>query len=425
MSADARWRDLLRDARDAFDLTRAEDQAHLTALADALQEADAPEQELRAAADEADAPLELRMAEKLVASRRHLTGEDVPATRVAVVFAMWGEQNRLQPRSADNPHGEDALRTKVAQLEWVTAGTPVGWTLYAVDDGCPFGSGALARQIADETGEERVRVLHLADHLPAESGPLRGLASAEDSRKGGSIVLGAAQALADGADVVVYTDADSSVHLGQLGLLLEPFHRDGVPVVLGDRRHPESVLVKDAARWGVGIKNLRHMQRMAGEAIFGRGILDTQAAFKLYDRGVLEHILADPVVFDFSFDTDWIGAFLAQEQPYVQVPFAFIDSASESATAKQQPMTTWEVLLKGLVAALEHRGLLRTPSAREMAEVITSEVDTHEDLEAVIDHLPPELEHAGEAEYGDPDVMSPARMREFLQERKAAAAQEG
>lgn len=425
MTADTAWRELAAGARDAFDLTLAGDQEHLTALVDALLEADAPGHELRAAAMEPEARLELRLAEKLVASRRYLTGEGVAETRVAVVFAMWGEQNRLQPRSEENPHGEDALRTKIAQLDRATSGTPVTWTLYAVDDGCPFGSGGLVQQIAQEEGEMRVRVLHLAEHLPTETGPLRGLASAGESRKGGSIVLGAAQALADGADVVVYTDADSSVHLGQLGLLLEPHHRTGVPVVLGDRRHPESVLVKDAARWGVGIKNLRHMQRMAGEEIFGRGILDTQAAFKLYDRAVLEHILADPVVFDFSFDTDWIAAFLAQDLPYAQVPFAFIDSASESATAKQQPMTTWEVLLTGLVAALEHRGLLRTDAAREMADVIRTEVTSHEVLEAVIDHLPPELESATEEDYGDPEVMSPARMREFLRERVAAAAREG
>jgi hypothetical protein len=38
---------------------------------------------------------------------------------------MWGEENRLRPKAADNPHGEDSLVTKLEQLDWVTRGTPI------------------------------------------------------------------------------------------------------------------------------------------------------------------------------------------------------------------------------------------------------------------------------------------------------------
>ena len=98
-------------------------------------------------------------------------------------------------------------------------------------------------------------------------------------------------AIKAGAKAVIYTDADNSVHLGQLGLLLEPFIERERRVVLGSRKHGDSVLVKDAARWGIGIAILRHMQRMAGAAIFSRGILDTQAAFKLYESSLLAEII--------------------------------------------------------------------------------------------------------------------------------------
>ncbi len=403
---------LVEGAPDAIDLTDPGDQDRVLAMAEALlAESELGADELRAAAT--TAPLSFRLAAKLVESRRALLV--APPTTVGVVFAMWGEQNRLRPRSADNPHGEDSLRAKIAQLRWATAGTAVDWRLYAVDDGCPSDSGGLARQIAAEAGaSDRVTVLFLADHVPTSTGPLRSLTSPDDSRKGGSIVLGAQRAIDDGVDAVVYTDADLSAHLGQLGLLVRPFREAGDRVVIGNRRHPESVLVKDAARWGIGIKSLRHMQRMAGEAIFSQGILDTQAAFKLYESGLLADIVADPVVFDFSFDTDWIGAFLARGVGFTQVPFAFLDSAAESATAKQEPMTTWEMLLKGMVASLRHHDLLRTPASREMADVIDEEVRTHRDLDAILDVLPPELADAGEAEYGDPAVMSPAAMRAWL-----------
>lgn len=36
------------------------------------------------------------------------------------------------------------------------------------------------------------------------------------------------------------------------------------------------------------------------------------------------------IVYDFSFDTDWSLAALAQDDAFGQVPFAFIDSFSES-----------------------------------------------------------------------------------------------
>ncbi len=411
---------LILSARTTFDLTEPDHQESLLRLAEALlADESISAAAVQAKARQATAPLEFRLAAKLVSSRSFLLHDQQPR-KIGVVFAMWGEQNRLQPKSAANPHGEDALRTKIRQLEWVSRGTALDWRLYPVDDGCPYGSGHVAREIAaDSAADHTIQVLFLAEHLPAAHGPLRRLASVEDSRKAGAIILGCSQAIADGADAIIYTDADNSVHLGQIGLLLQPFVQDGFKVVLGNRRHPDSVLVKDGARWGIGIKNLRHMQRMIGQAIFSCGILDTQAAFKLYESRLLEAILADPTVFDFSFDTDWIAAFIARNQPFAQIPFAFLDSAAESATAKQQPMTTWETLLLGLLKALRRHNLLLTPASRKMAQVIDEEIFDYRDLELIINHLPPELAAAGEEDYGKTEVMSPEAMQAWIRRRKA------
>lgn len=407
-------------ARTSFDLT---DPAHHQSLRRLVEQMLANEhltrEELDEAANGADAPLTFRMAAMLYRSRMRMLSLTEPV-HVAVVFAMWGEQHRLHPRSDANPFGEDALRRKIEQLDWVCRGTPAHWSLYAVDDGCPHHSGEIAEDIAATYDPAKpVNVRHLAEYLPAADGPLRHLASVDDSRKAGAIIAGSMQAIDDGVDAVIYTDADSSVHLGQIGLLVEPFVNEGMRVVLGNRKHPASVLVKDGARWGIGIKNLRHMQRMAGHAIFSRNIADTQAAFKLYDADLLKRIIATPTVFDFSFDTDWIAAFLSMGEGFAQTPFAFIDSAAESATAKQIPMTTWETLLHGLVRSLRHHDLLYTAYSREMADVIDEEITDYRDLELIIDHLPDELVDAGEADYGDPTVMPPAAMRQWIQKRKA------
>lgn len=410
---------LLEQAKTHFDLTDASHQSGLYQITESLLALPGlTESELTAVAIQPETPLEFKLAAKLVESRRFMTENSKPV-KIGLIFAMWGEQNRLYPKSDENPNGEDSLRTKLAQLDWITRETAVEWTLYAVDDGCPHDSGRIAQEIADTHPlGHKVKVSFLSQAVPTDSGPLANLASADDSRKGGAVIYGCMQALEDGVDAIIYTDADSSVHLGQIGLLLRPFLVDGTRAVLGNRKHPNAVLVKQEARWGIGIKVLRHMQRMVGQAIFSGNIKDTQAAFKLYERNVLSGIIAQPSVYDFSFDTDWILALLAKEEAFTTVPFAFIDSFAESASIVQGPMTTWETLLKGLVTAVRARGVTHS---EEMARVLDEEIHSSADLDLLINHLPTELEDAGPQEWGDPAVMSAAAMQKWIQERKAAA----
>ena len=414
---------LISAARTEFDLTDPSHQESILQLAERflqeLAEGSEAGEDLKNKLRAEGVPMEARMAGLLAGSRKWMI-ENQQARKVAVVFAMWGEQNRLQPKSKDNPNGEDSLVAKLEQLEWAAKDSKIDWQLYAVDDGCPHGSGEIARRVASEHPlGDKVSVLSLADALPASDGPLHDLASADDSRKAGAIILGAMGAINESADAVIYTDADNSVHLGQIGLLLQPYIDAGAPVVLGDRKHADSVLVKEGARWGIGIKVLRHMQRMIGHAVFSQGILDTQAAFKLYDSGLLKEIIAEPTVYDFSFDTDWILAALKRGVDIRQVPFAFIDSAAESASITQGPMTTWETLLFGLEKQVRKYGFAQGDAAA-MGAVLREEIKDYRDLEKVIDHLPPELEAAGEEDFGNPAVMSADAMRSWLRARVAS-----
>jgi hypothetical protein len=95
---------LISNARTQFDLTEAADQESLYALAEALLALpDVSPEELKATARSEDTPLEFKIAAKLADSRRFLQANDQPL-KVGVLFAMWGEQHRLHPKSADNPH---------------------------------------------------------------------------------------------------------------------------------------------------------------------------------------------------------------------------------------------------------------------------------------------------------------------------------
>ena len=247
------------------DIASRADQRRIGGLADELVDSGASTEELRAAGADPDQPLDLRVAIKLALSK-HALRTATWSGRLGVVFAMWGEQRRLRPRDDFNPTGEDALHVKLDQLEWLFSGTDVDWRIYPVDDGDPDDSAAVAEErAAEHECGHRVQVLRLAEAIPALRGPMAGLRHVDDSRKGGAIVLGAQVGLAEGCDAIVMTDADNSVNLGQIGLLLAPF-AGGADVVIGDRKHAESVLVKAEARWGPGIVVLRHMQRMVGRA---------------------------------------------------------------------------------------------------------------------------------------------------------------
>ncbi len=404
------------DVGSALELSTAEydiaDRSHhrrVRAIAEELLAGGATEQELSRIGNDGSQPLDLRVATRVAASKRRITS-DGPALSIAVVIAMWGEQRRLRPPGEENPTGEDSLHVKLDQLSWLLEGSPVSWRLYLVDDGDPDDSASVAAERAgSHPSGDRVTVLRLGDVVPADSGPLAALGSVDESRKGGAIVYGAATALADGCDAVVMTDADNSVDLAQVGLLIGGF-TDGADVVIGDRKDPRSVLVKAEARWGPGIVALRHMQRMVGRQLFERGLRDTQAAFKLYGRQALEPILAAPSTYGFSFDSDWLYATIASGGVISAVPFAFIDSFAESASITQGPMTTWESLLRGLVDAARARGV---DHDEEMASVVDELADAAT-LERVVTTVPPQLDGVDPVLLGDPAVMSPAEMKAWI-----------
>ncbi|MEM9041140.1 MAG: glycosyltransferase [Actinomycetota bacterium] len=393
-----------------FDIASPDDQARVLRLADSLIAGGRTPEELEEDARSGDVSIDLALAHKLARSRQEVLDLDWSG-RLAIVFAMWGEQRRLRPRDAHNPTGEDALNTKLDQLDWLFADTDVDWSVLPVDDGDPDDSATVAAERAAlHPSGGRVTVLRLGDAIPADAGPLATLDHVDDSRKGGAIVLGAANALDGGADAIVMTDADNSVHLGQVGLLLRPFVGGDAGAVIGDRKHPDSVLVKAEARWGPGIVVLRHMQRMVGRALFDRGLRDTQAAFKLYGRPALESIIAAPSTFGFAFDSDWLYAAVNTGAPIERVPFAFIDSFEESASLAQGPMTTWESLLRGLVAAARARG---ADHDEEMAHVV-DEFGDAATLERVVTQVPAELEGVADVALGQRSTMTPAALRDWL-----------
>ena len=273
-------------------------------------------------------------AEASAAARsRQRLSELAGPIHLTVVWAMYGETGRMVPRAA-HPHGEDFVRAKVAQLDWLTGGlASVTWSIIACDDGCPnrpssadLMTGIAAAEGYPAEGHRSVRVLRLAEVIEGDfpvSPAFDRLTSTEQSRKGGSILAGLAAAIrtgptqADGAGrhVVCYTDADLSANLAQLGSLVAPVVTgDKIVGALGQRYGIEgAVLVRPdgpvTEPHSTGDKPdkiiilFRHFVRALLIPALAQ-VLDTQAGFKAFDGAALGPAIGQMTFFNETFDVE-------------------------------------------------------------------------------------------------------------------------
>jgi hypothetical protein len=265
-------------------------------------------------------------------SRRRL-GELTGPVRFTVVWAMYGETGRMVPRAA-HPHGEDFVRAKVRQLDWLTSGLPtVTWNIIACDDGCPDepSSADLMMEIAaaegyPRAGQRGVTVLRLAEVIEGDisiNPAFDQLTSTDQSRKGGSILAGLAAAIGTdpaqpngaGQHLVCYTDADLSANLAQLGSLAVPLVAGGGVVgALGQRYGVEGAVLVRAdgpvtEPHSTGDKPdkiiilFRHFVRATLIPSLAH-VLDTQAGFKVFDGAALGPALRQMTSFNETFDVE-------------------------------------------------------------------------------------------------------------------------
>jgi len=265
-------------------------------------------------------------------ARRRLAGLTGPI-HLTVVWAMYGETGRMVPHT-EHSHGEDFVRAKVGQLDWLTGALPgVTWSIIACDDGCPdqpssadVMTGIVAAEGYPAEGHRSVTVLRLADVIADDisiSPAFDRLTSTDQSRKGGSILASLAAAIRTGpvrADdagrhVVCYTDADLSANLAQLGSLAAAVVAgDKVVGALGQRYGIEGAVLVGAdgpvteprSTGGKPDKIIilfRHFVRAMLIPALAH-VLDTQAGFKAFDGAALGPVLGQMTSFNETFDVE-------------------------------------------------------------------------------------------------------------------------
>jgi hypothetical protein len=359
-------------------------------------------------------------AEAMAAARsRRRLAELTGPIHLTVVWAMYGETGRMVPRTA-HPHGEDFVRAKVRQLDWLTGGLPgVTWSIIACDDGCPDrpSSADLMTDIAAAEGYPReghrsVTVLRLAEVIGSDvsiSPAFDRLTSTEQSRKGGSILAGLAAAAGtgpapvngSGRHVVCYTDADLSANLAQLGSLAAPVVAgDKVVGALGQRYGIEgAVLIRadgpvtephsTSDKPDKIIILFRHFVRALLIPSLAH-VLDTQAGFKVFDGAALGPAIGQMTSFNETFDVELL-IHLAQHygpQALAVEPIVFTEDFAATNFPSVEPGPRHLAMVRQVVELYDRLVAPITPVTGEAADLLslirTLDLD---DYVTLIDHL--------------------------------------
>jgi hypothetical protein len=341
-------------------------------------------------------------AEAVAAARsRRRLGELAGPVHLTVVWAMYGETGRMVPRAV-HPHGEDFVRAKVRQLDWLTGGLPgVTWSIMACDDGCPDRppSADLMTDIAAAEGYPRaghrsVTVLRLAEMIGGGfsiSPAFDQLTSTDQSRKGGSILAALAAALRTdptrangGRHLVCYTDADLSSNLAQLGSLAAPVVAgDQVVGGLGQRYGIEgAVLVRAdgpvAEPHSTGDKPdkiiilFRHFVRASLIPPLAQ-VLDTQAGFKAFDGAALGPVIGEMTSFNETFDVELLIR-LAQRygpQALAVEPIVFTEDFAATNFPSVEPGPRHLAMVRQVVELYDRLVAPIAPVTGEAADLLT------------------------------------------------------
>jgi hypothetical protein len=198
--------------------------------------------------------------------------------------------------------------------------------------------------------------------------------------------------------VALFTDADLSTHLGQIGLLVSPLTRPGCLAAVGSRREPSSVVVKAGTRNVRGKLFIYLWKRLVPQL---RSIVDTQCGFKAFDGADLGRWIEGTRDSGFSFDVELLLCLqLRRPGSITKVPVAWIDSAAASTTTDLEPYLP---MLKNIVR-LYRAELPTTPSADAFARLI-DQLDAAAFRE-LVENIPPEIAGREPHEVGDEDSVS-------------------
>lgn len=320
---------------------------------------------------EPDRVVGFRVALKIAESHRILRALTEPLT-ITLINPVYKETTRMQTRE-QHPHGEDSIRFKMRALAILESLSPhLHCRFFVVDDGCPDGSGEMARRILERDFPETVasrkaRVYALSEaidqHDPDLPAGLTHKNGSNRSVKGGAMLFGMRKALRenhiDGRHIIIDNDADLSVHPEQIGLLIEAMLLQRAVAVAGSRREEDSVALIGESRNTRGRLFIQIMQHLLPS--LGACINDTNRAFKAFDSECLRRIINDIAIYTFPYQIELLQACTSQGVALEKRGIAYIDS--EAASTQQGEAITESYLNQvQLIADIARRYSTLDPS---------------------------------------------------------------
>ena len=312
---------------------------------------------------------------EIVASKlllEHIDRDVEAIQQVSYLIAAYRELKRLQ-KKIECFVGEDFLREKVRQLEWLFENCrKMSWNIVIVDDQESISEDGVAvvrtidqigRLIAgDDDGgllnrnKNRIVLLDYGKDLNEERASysderIRKLSADEFARvssKGGAIQTGLryiAHVAGEGkqyrvpkSDVVMYTDCDLSVNLAASGVLLYAIYVEGNDLVFGSRRLSTSHIVRVESRNAIST-----MYNLLVSLFMNIPFKDTQAGAKVMRVSFVEKVHSHFTELGMSFDVELIRLAMRNFK-VAEKGIVWVDSALESKSGNMGlPM------LKGLI----------------------------------------------------------------------------
>ncbi len=344
-----------------------------------------------------------------IAKSKILASKVTKPLLISVVFAVYKEHNRIL-KGNEHPHGEDFLLKKVNQLQWLLKDQPnVQWELIIVDDGCPENSGKIAQKIIDENNlNDKVKVLFLSDAIKNKYPTTSSINTTKDSQKGGSIVYGMWNAIQQTAiknQIVIYTDADLSTHLGQVMLLANPILHKNKSVAIGSRRETDSVVIKKGKRNDRGKLFIYLWKRLIPNL---GDIVDTQCGFKAFNATIVPHLINDLIEHKFAFDIELLlKSELYKNSCITKIPIAWIDSEEASTTTDLQPYLP---MLKSIVK-MNRKYFVKDDLANDFACFI--EGLDEEAFHQLLQNIPKNIVKRNPAEFTEYNKVSVADLKNY------------
>ncbi|MFA9288751.1 MAG: glycosyltransferase family 2 protein [Weeksellaceae bacterium] len=285
-------------------------------------------------------PITLRIAAKLALSYS-LTRTIDKEVCVSVVFPVYNEKNRLH-RSKDHPHGENFLRVKINQLNKLASlNKNIHWRMIIVDDGSSDGTGHIINFILENEyptylQNKKVQVIFMKDALKKNLSYLEYVRDIKKSGKGSSILYGMDHAVKSYESkkteehILCYTDADLSVHLGQIGMVVHQILTDDCDAVIGQRRLKDSVTVRPKLKSARGKLYLFLLKQVI--PLLKGSITDTQAPFKVMKEKAFKSVLKLMREPGFGFDVELLILLKLLGFRVCNYGLCFIDSNKSSHT---------------------------------------------------------------------------------------------